>query len=817
MGLASALTTALTGMTAAETQIDVVGNNLANSQTIGFKESQAFFATQFLQTLGLGSAPTDSTGGVNPRQTGLGTQVAEITPNFTQGTIEISSNPSDLAIQGDGFFIVQGTAGEQLFSRNGVFKTNAENELVTINGNRLLGFGVDERFAIQTTELVPLNIPLGSSAVAQATQNVYLEGTLTPTGDIADTAEVIESAVLGDAKVPRPDLTGASIGVATRPVSTAIGVAQVEGTGGTHNDNDVFQYRFTYVDDSGTESAGSDAISVTVTDGDAIANNSTIRLTLPTEAAYSTINIYRTTAGGSTFYRLAQGVAMGSVYDDDNNTALSANTLDTTSLNANYTYLLTYHKSGEVESRPSLELGPQNVVNGRIQIRNVPTAPPPGVGVPDYDQIRIYRNTVASTNSYYLVATVDEGQSYTDSRTDAEITNALDPNYQTLDMDGPKISYNTLLTDVIHRDSLDFENLFSVGTLRFSGRKGGRSLDAQELEITATSTVQDLIGLMEQSMGIQEAADDPQNPIPGSVNNIPGETGTLAAGASVTQAGELRFVSNNGVDNALSIPLAAFQLDPGDGTTLNPNLGFGSIQTAAGQSAFTDFVAYDSLGVPLNVRVTAVLQARSGSATTYRWFADTADNDPLSGVESAVGTGLISFDGEGNVTSVSDSRVSIERRHTPATSPLEFGLDFSQISGLAAETASIAASRQDGSSTGTLTSFIIGEDGIVRGVFSNGVSRDLGQVRLARFGNPTGLEQRGLNLFATGVNSGLPVEGNPGAQGIGTLIAGAVELSNTDIGQNLIDLVLATTQYRGNTRVISTSQQLLEELLNLRR
>ena len=88
MGLASALTTALSGLTAAETTIDVVGNNLANSQTVGFKASEALFATQFLQTQSLGSAPTANTGGTNPRQVGLGTQVAEISPNFTQGTIE---------------------------------------------------------------------------------------------------------------------------------------------------------------------------------------------------------------------------------------------------------------------------------------------------------------------------------------------------------------------------------------------------------------------------------------------------------------------------------------------------------------------------------------------------------------------------------------------------------------------------------------------------------------------------------------------------------------------------------------------------------
>ena len=71
--------------------------------------------------------------------------------------------------------------------------------------------------------------------------------------------------------------------------------------------------------------------------------------------------------------------------------------------------------------------------------------------------------------------------------------------------------------------------------------------------------------------------------------------------------------------------------------------------------------------------------------------------------------------------------------------------------------------------------------------------------------------------FSQGLNSGLPIEGDPNTNGIGSLIGGAVELSNTDIGKNLIDLVLATTQYRGNARVITTAQQMLDELMNLRR
>src|SRR3970040_2156106 len=101
MGLQSAMTTALTGLQAAETSIDVVGNNVANSNTIGFKESNVLFATQFLQTQSIGSAPSDTQGGTNPRQIGLGVKVAAINPDFTQGTVQISSNPLDVGIQGD--------------------------------------------------------------------------------------------------------------------------------------------------------------------------------------------------------------------------------------------------------------------------------------------------------------------------------------------------------------------------------------------------------------------------------------------------------------------------------------------------------------------------------------------------------------------------------------------------------------------------------------------------------------------------------------------------------------------------------------------
>lgn len=816
MGLASSLSTALTGLNAAESQIDVLGNNLANSQTVGFKSSEVILATQFLQTLSLGAAPTVDNGGTNPRQTGLGVQVAGISPDFTQGTIQISSSPSDLAIQGDGLFIVQGADNERLYTRNGIFSLNSENQLATPTGNRLLGFGVDEKFNVQTTELVPIEIPLGTEAVAQATENVFMEGVLTPDGDIANTAEVIQSTVLGDSSVPRPDATGVSIATAAVPSLAGLSTADTDG-GGSLVEGAVYQYRFAFLDASGQESSASASLSVTVPIGNGLDDNQIDLNGLPTAPGlYSTVRIYRTDADGSDFFLLDE-VPTGGNYTDDGSLPLGPQ-LDDTGLTGNYSYMITFYNAGDPETRPSTIIGPQNVVDGRIHLNNFPTPPTPPAsgGFPPYDSVRIYRNTATDQNSFYLVDTVSPGDDYTDSKSDAEISDLSIPGNQIVNLDGPTINSETLLTNVIRRDGFDYLSPFKVGTLNFDARKGGRSLEAKDFQITANSTLQDLVSFMEDAVGIQTAQNDSANPIPGSVNNISGESGTLLAGSYI-QNGVLRFVSNNGLDNALEIDLTSFRLTDENGDVSVPNLAFGSIQEAKGQSAVADFIAYDTLGLPIRTRVTSVLEARTDSETVYRWFADSADNSPRNGSEIAVGTGLLTFDGNGNFVSASNTKVAIDRFNLPSISPLEFELDFSAVSGLAEEQATLAASRQDGSPPGTLTSFVIGEDGTIRGVFSNGIGRDLGTLRLARFTNPQGLEQRGQNLFAQGINTGLPVEGRPGENGIGTIVAGALELSNTDIGGDLVELVLASTQYRSNARVITATQQLFEELLNLRR
>jgi flagellar hook protein FlgE len=810
MGLTSALTTALTGLSAAETQIDVIGNNLANSQTVGFKSSNIIFGTQFLQTLALGAAPTSNNGGTNPRQIGLGVQVAEIAANHNQGTIEISSSSSDLAIQGDGFFIVEGADGERLYSRNGIFKLNSDAELVNATGQRLLGYGVDDRFRLQESQLVPLSVPLGTESVAKATENVTFEGSLTPVGDLATISEVIESVTLGDGQTPRPDSSEVLISAA--PLSDANNVTV--NTGGGTLSAGTYRYIVTLVDSNGNESTPSGQISATVGPAGAVALGN-----LPAEPSgnFPTVNVYRTGTNGTDFFFLGSAAA-GGTFNDNGSTPLSATPLDNERLTGNYTYMVTFHRAGEKETRPSVLIGPQNVVNGRITLSNFPDPPIPeaGSGFPAYDEIRIYRNLAGDQNNFYLVDTVAPGDVYTDGKSDAEIADLTVSGNQLIDLDGPTVNSSTLLTDVLKRDGLTYQNAFQIGTLTYTGRKGGRALGSKEFEITGTSTVQDFIDFIESASGIQSLQLDSQNPILSSLNKIPGESGNLVPGGYISE-GSLRFVSNTGKLNALEIDLAAFRIESPLGEITTPNLGFGTRQEAVGQSAASDFIVYDSLGVPINVRVTATLEERTDEATIYRWYADSPENQPLSGSDVAVGTGLLQFDGNGNFVSATNDRIAIHRNGSPSISPLQFNLDFDLVSGLATQDATLAATRQDGSEPGVLNSFVVGEDGTIRGVFSNGVTRDLGQLQLARFANPVGLEARGLNLFAKGINTGLPVQGAPGESGIGSVIGGALELSNTDIGKDLIELVLASTQYRGNSRVITTSQQLLDELLNLRR
>ncbi|MEZ5218325.1 MAG: flagellar hook protein FlgE [Ilumatobacteraceae bacterium] len=132
----------ISGLRAHQTMMDVTANNIANVNTQGFKSGRAIFSDALAQTIRGGGIPTDGSGSTNPMQVGLGTRVAAVNTNFTQGSLQLTGRTTDLAIQGDGFFVVE-RGDVQLLTRDGAFNWDANGELVTSGGAKVMGWQVD--------------------------------------------------------------------------------------------------------------------------------------------------------------------------------------------------------------------------------------------------------------------------------------------------------------------------------------------------------------------------------------------------------------------------------------------------------------------------------------------------------------------------------------------------------------------------------------------------------------------------------------------------------------------------------------------------
>lgn len=143
-------------------------------------------------------------------------------------------------------------------------------------------------------------------------------------------------------------------------------------------------------------------------------------------------------------------------------------------------------------------------------------------------------------------------------------------------------------------------------------------------------------------------------------------------------------------------------------------------------------------------------------------------------------------------------------------------VDLSGITGFA-DVDTVKAVTQNGHAAGTLTSFALGADGTLTGSFSNGLKQVIGRLAMANFTNPSGLEKAGGSLARATVNSGVVQLGAPGTGGRGTLAGGYLEGSNVDLSSEFTNLIVAQRGFQANSRVITTSDEVLQELVNLKR
>jgi flagellar hook protein FlgE len=174
------MNSAIAGLRAHQTKLDVTGNNIANVNTVGYKSSTTVFEDTLSQVMRNGSAPTAQAGGTNPAQVGLGVKVAGITTNFEQGSAQNTGRSTDFMISGDGFFITQ-AGNEQLYTRAGSFSYDASGNLVTPDGALLQGWMATDGVVDTNGPIRQLTVPFGDVMQPTETDNGAVVGNLSST------------------------------------------------------------------------------------------------------------------------------------------------------------------------------------------------------------------------------------------------------------------------------------------------------------------------------------------------------------------------------------------------------------------------------------------------------------------------------------------------------------------------------------------------------------------------------------------------------------------------------------------------------------
>ncbi len=260
----------------------------------------------------------------------------------------------------------------------------------------------------------------------------------------------------------------------------------------------------------------------------------------------------------------------------------------------------------------------------------------------------------------------------------------------------------------------------------------------------------------------------------------------------------------------------------------NLDSGTSAVGDTPGDPQFsTPFTVYDSLGNAheLVINYWKTEANTSDSKWTYEVKEKTIDEDGnIEYVDvSGGGEGDLTFDSSGKLQLPTTDPATTDPVFTPivikstGADDITITPDFRSITQFAAD-CSVKPTNVDGYTTGNLVTFNIGSDGILTGVYSNGQQQPLGMVALASFSNPAGLQKIGDNLFIPTTNSGDFNKGvQAGSEGVGSLSPGTLEMSNVDLSREFTDMIITQRGFQANSRIITTSDEMLQELVNLKR
>jgi flagellar hook protein FlgE len=695
--------------------MDVVGNNIANVNTVGFKSSRVTFQTTLLQTIKSGKRPDGQLGGTNPMAIGLGSQVASIDKIMGQGSFQNTGKKTDLAIQGDGFFVLSDGEG-QFYTRAGNFTLDTSGNLVDpSSGMKLQGWSSKitadgQRYVDSNDPIGDIQVSAGQVMPAKQTSFIKMAHNINADVGIQETTLVTKTGM------------GTNL-----PVKFSFS----RNMNGDYRDKIVYNFTANLEDLSGRYSF-----------------------------------MQEQNAGGITQSNTLNGM----VELDESGNVLN---------------WITYDDSGAAATNDKLSI---------YDIKGNLTDPTTGV---DATFETSAGGDAGSFSGSIKITKADGTEAFYDPQNITIDWNGTDTMTITLDIDGTTDNVNdetfTFTTSPASNNIADINSVLSSGAESVSG-----DYTLSGLSLVSDSNSDTLLGTS-FSLSVVSTKEIIQPPSGGSI----------------------RFTD---LQNPSNFSIAEYE---------SPTVS-------------TSSLVYDSLGKAYNVYT----KFTKLDNNTWHWKAELDDGTPLKFLDqdgtrddTRQAEGVIAFDGNGGIAATdwslnsegeieysggasgfwfdpSEMGAALNPNSEPSSAagagPVQIEIDFNDITQFSSNH-SIAVTEQDGNAEGTLESFAINEVGEIVGAFTNGTSDILGKVGMATFNNPQGLMETGNSMYVQSSNSGLAQIGVAGVGGRGTLIPGALEMSNVDLAEEFTNMIVAQRGFQATSRIITTSDQILQELVNIKR
>lgn len=829
----------VSGLQAHQVAMDVEGNNISNVNTTGFKYSRADFGTMFSQTVKIATAPTDGRGGSNPLQIGLGVSVSSTTRIHSQGSVQTTDKNTDVAINGDGFFMVSDDGGlTRYLTRSGDFKLDAYGNFVNNAGFVVQGWNI--------------NWDTQSIDSSRTPQNIFIDpGMHIPA---AKSTEVAIKANLN---------SGLSVGTAKTPIyglDSVHGFNKKDGTAKNENDTGITQFYTTSKNSVEVTEKGVDCAALFNGKGDGL----NLRDGQGIWVSYADSKFSTDVPNGvNVFNPNTQATQNGVIFWGDENNAVN---LDITlngvriqnnsikSLDQAIEYINTF--TAPTDTREGTGVKAVRKADGSgIEFINT-NADGTTDNMKNIDLVVNQANTAgerhnltwqANNNSFQAASRKQGANSvwipgnnpvngteririvtahkYVYSSTPVQ----LDPMYNP--DDGP--AFNQANINIPGTAENNYRNAVNGSLLNTTVRTFRTTEDLRELLQRDARYGVDYDG----SGGFEADGSDVNEGVKVTV----GATGEfIISNPNVQSTPPNGIVQNNRRPHDISFNVTAYTDAKGKVSTnmafTNIFKGFDGVLTVGNSnrqseqlflSAFSaGLEIFDSLGSKHTIEVQFVKQSTTQDGGN-EWqmiirVPEPAEINTTGEGPNNIVVGTARFNNDGSLANYSPKTINFSPNNGAAPNQqikLSFGTSGSNDGLVSSNSAStLTGQATDGYTSGNLKPDAIRVDdkGNILGEFTNGKTFAVAKIAMASVANNSGLEEIGGNLFKVTANSGAIVVGEAGTGGRGEMKTSALEMSNVDLSRSLTELIIIQRGYQANSKTISTSDQMLQTLIQLK-